>query len=84
MNRDKEVFDFLITFINSPEPELDQEYYQILNKYEKMFGHTVPREMFPDSITKDHIKNAMKICLDSKTDSLLELLGISFSNEYIY
>lgn len=84
MNMDKKVSEFMNAFISSPEPEIDQEYYQIEEQYNKLFGHTVPREMLPDSITMDCIKAAMKTCIENKKDSLFELLGVEINNEYLY
>ena len=63
MNMDKKVSDFMNAFISSPEPSIDHEYFQIEEQYEKLFGHTVPRAMLPDSVTMDRIKAAMKICI---------------------
>lgn len=84
MSIDKKVSDFMSAFISSPEPEIDHEYYQIEAVYSKMFGHTVPREMLPDSITMDSIKTAMKTCIESKQDTLFELLGVKINNDYLY
>lgn len=47
-------------------------------------GHTVPRAMLPDSISMDSIKNAMKTCIETKKDTLLELLGVELNEEYLY
>lgn len=32
-------------FLDTPEPNVDQEYYQIEEQYKALFGHTVPRAM---------------------------------------
>lgn len=84
MNIDKKVSDFMNAFISSPEPSIDHEYFQIEAQYEKMFGHTVPRAMLPDSITMDSIKAAMKTCIENKKDTLFELLGVEIKDEYLY
>jgi hypothetical protein len=84
MSIDKAVSDFMSAFISSPEPEIDHEYYQIEAEYSKMFGHTVPRAMLPDSITMDSIKTAMKTCIERKQDTLFELLGVKINNNYLY
>ena len=84
MIMDKKVADFMDAFINTPEPRVDQEYYKIEERYKAMFGHTVPRAMLPDSISMDSIKNAMKTCIETKKDTLLELLGVELNEEYLY
>lgn len=84
MNIDKKVSDFMNAFLDTPEPSVDQEYYQIEEQYKAMFGHTVPRAMLPDSVSLDSIKSAMKHCIENKNDTLLELLGVKLNNEYIY
>lgn len=84
MSIDKKVSDFMNAFLNTPEPSLDHEYYQIEEQYEKMFGHIVPRAMLPDSISMDNIKSAMKTCIENQKDTLFELLGVELNNEYLY
>ena len=84
MSIDKKVSDFMSAFISSPEPEIDHEYFQIEEEYSKMYGHTVPREMLPDSVTTDSIKAAMKKCIESGKDTLFELLGVEINNDYLY
>lgn len=84
MSIDKKVSDFMNAFLNTPEPSLDHEYYQIEEQYEKMFGHIVPRAMLPDSISMDNIKSAMKTCIENQKDTLFKLLGVELNNEYLY
>ena len=84
MNTDKKVADFMNAFISTPEPSIDQEYFQIEEQYKKMFGHTVPRAMLPDSITMDSIKAAMKTCIENKNDTLFELLDVIINDDYLY
>lgn len=84
MSIDKKVSDFMDAFLDTPEPNIDQEYYQIEEQYRTLFGHTVPRAMLPDSISMDSIKTAMKTCIENKKDTLFELLGVELNNEYLY
>lgn len=84
MSIDKKVSDFMNAFLDTLEPDIEQEYYQIEEQYKAMFGHTVPRAMLPDSISMDSIKSAMKTCIDNKKDTLLELLGVELNDEYLY
>ena len=53
-------------------------------QYFRQFGHGVPREMLPDSISTEQIKQAMKKCILSKKDNLFELLGIIINDNYLY
>ena len=81
---DKKVSDFMNAFLETPEPNIDQEYYQIEEQYKALFGHTVPRAMLPDRISMDSIKFAMKTCIENKKDTLFELLGVELNDEYLY
>ena len=72
------------SFLNTPEPKIDNEYYEIEEQYFRQFGHGVPREMLPDSISTEQIKQAMKKCILSKKDNLFELLGIIINDNYLY
>lgn len=84
MSIDKKVSDFMNAFLDNPEPNIDQEYYQIEEQYKALFGHTVPRAMLPDSISMDSIKFAMKTCIENNKDTLFELLGVELNDEYLY
>ena len=84
MNNEKKVSDFMNDFLNTPEPSIDQEYYQIEEKYKEMFGHNVPRAMLPDSISIDSIKTAMISCIENHDDNLFELLGVQLNDDYLY
>jgi len=48
MDKNKSVADFMNSFLNTPEPKIDNEYYEIEEQYFRQFGHGVPREMLPD------------------------------------
>lgn len=84
MDKNKSVADFMNSFLNTPEPKIDNEYYEIEEQYLRQFGHGVPREMLPDSISTEQIKQAMKKCILSKKDNLFELLGIIINDNYLY
>lgn len=84
MNNEKKVSDYMATFLGRPESEIDKDYYKIEEMYIKRFGHGVPRAMLPDAISLDEIKRAMKTCLESGEDKLMELLGVEINNEYLY
>ena len=76
MDKNKSVADFMNSFLNTPEPKIDNEYYEIEEQYF--------REMLPDSISTEQIKQAMKKCILSKKDNLFELLGIIINDNYLY
>ena len=71
MDKNKSVADFMNSFLNTPEPKIDNEYYEI-------------EEQLPDSISTEQIKQAMKKCILSKKDNLFELLGIIINDNYLY
>lgn len=84
MNKNKNVADFMNSFLKTPEPKNDNEYCEIEEQYYRQFGYGVPREMLPDSISTEQIKQAMKKCILSQKDNLFELLDIVINNNYLY
>ena len=85
MNNDKKIANLMNSFISQAPPStIDHEYYDIEEQYRNLFGHSVPREMLPDSITMEEIKDAMKKCIESKRDDLFQLLGVEINEEYLY
>lgn len=84
MDYNKSVADFMNSFLDTPEPKVDQEYYEIEEQYVQQFGHGVPREMLPDSVSLEQIKQAMKDCILSKSDTLFERLGVAINENYLY
>lgn len=84
MDNNKSVADFMNSIINGPEPEIDNASYEIEKQYIQQFGHSVPREMLPDSISMEQIKQAMKKCILSQKDNLFELLDVTINDDYWY
>lgn len=76
--------DFMKNITNATVPELDMEYQKIQDEYQKKFGHKAPRAMMSSAITEDDIKKAMRICLESGEDQLMELLGITIREDVLY
>ena len=70
--------------INKKHSEVDREYLKLLNKYREMFGKNVPTECLPSRITVNQIKQAMKECIETGQDSLLDILGVSIDDTVIY
>lgn len=40
-----------------------------------MFGHGVPREMFPPGISEEEIMKVVESCVQNKKDDLMKRLG---------
>ncbi len=76
--------EFLDAFKDFPEFEEDQEYFDVEMKYKELFGHLVPREILPSSVSSEQIKDAMKKSIDSGEDMVSEILHITLNDKYIY
>ena len=81
--RDK-VKSFMKYLINKKSTEVDKEYLDLLSKYRKMFGKNVPTECLPSRITDVQIKQAMKECIETGQDNLLDILGITIDDKVLY
>lgn len=81
--RDK-VKSFMKYLINKKGTEVDKEYLELLNKYREMFGKTVPTECLPSRITDVQIKQAMRECIETDHDNLLDILGVTIDDKVIY
>lgn len=49
-----------------------------------MFGKNVPTECLPSRITEEQIKQAVLECVETGTDNLLDILGVSIDDTVIY
>jgi len=76
--------DYMISLANQKTEKDDDEYMEIERRYVSAFGHAVPREMLPTSLSKAELLNAMKRCVDSNTDNIFEVLGIEINPEHLY
>lgn len=70
--------------INKKSTEVDKDYLDLLSEYRKMFGKNVPTECLPSRITEEQIKQAIKECIETGQDSLLDILGVSIDDTVIY
>ena len=70
--------------INKKSTEVDKEYLDLLSKYREMFGKNVPTECLPSRITEEQIKQAMRECIETGEDNLLDILGVSIDDTVIY
>ena len=52
----------------------DDERFELEQKYAAMFGHGVPREMFPPDISEDDIMKAVESCVQNQKDEVLKIL----------
>ena len=52
----------------------NDEKFSLEQKYAEMFGHGVPREMFPPSISEDEIIKAVESCVQNQKDELMKML----------
>ncbi|MCD8361498.1 MAG: hypothetical protein LUC98_00845 [Lachnospiraceae bacterium] len=84
MDKYKSVENFMNDFLDTPEPQIEKEYYEIEEQYIKLFGHGVPRAMLPDNIPIGTIKQAMMDCIQSQKDNLFERLGVTINDDYLY
>lgn len=78
------VKSFMKSLINKKSTDVDKEYLTLLSKYRKMFGKTVPTECLPSRITDTQIKQAMRECIETGQDNLLDILGVTIDNTVIY
>lgn len=78
------VKDYMKYLINKKSTEVDKEYLDLLSKYREMFGKGVPTECLPSRITDTQIKQAMRECIETGQDNLLDILGVTIDNTVIY
>lgn len=81
--RDK-VKSFMKYLINKNGTGVDKEYLELLGKYRKMFGKTVPTECLPSRITEEQIKQAMRECIETGQDRLLDILDVTIDDTVLY
>lgn len=78
------VKSFMKYLINKKSTEIDKEYLELLNKYHEMFGKNVPTECLPSRITDVQIKQAMKECIETGQDNLLDILDVTIDDTVLY
>jgi hypothetical protein len=70
--------------INKKSTDVDKEYLDLLSKYREMFGKNVPTECLPSRITDVQIKQAMRECIKTGQDRLLDILDVTIDDKVIY
>ena len=78
------VKSFMKYLINKKSTDVDKEYLDLLGKYRKMFGKTVPTECLPSRITEEQIKQAMLECIETGQDRLLDILDVTIDDTVLY
>ena len=78
------VKSFMKSLINKKGTEVDKEYLDLLSKYREMFGKNVPTECLPSRITDTQIKQAMRECIETGQDNLLDILGVTIDDKVFY
>lgn len=81
--RDK-VKSYMKTLINEKSTGVDKEYHELQKRYREMFGEPVPTEMLPSRITDEQIKQAMRECIDTGKNNLLDILGVIIDYKVLY
>lgn len=84
MDKTKNIMDFMNAFIDKPATAPNEEHLKIEKQYEVLFGHSIPREMLPSSISEEQLIAALKKCIETKTDALFEILRVKINYEHLY
>ena len=75
MMKDKILY-FMNKLIDEDINDFDNEKFELEQKYAAMFGHGVPREMVPPSISEDEIRKAVESCVQNQKDELMKILNV--------
>ncbi len=75
MMKDKILY-FMNKLIDEDINDFDNEKFELEQKYAAMFGHGVPREMFPPSISEDEIRKAVECCVQNQKDEWMKILNV--------
>ncbi len=75
MMKDKILY-FMNKLIDEDINDFDDKKFELEQKYAAMFGHGVPREMFPPSISEDEIRKAVECCVQNQKDELMKILNV--------
>ena len=67
---------FMHQLIDEDIKGFDDKKFELEQKYAAMFGHGVPREMFPLGISEDEIMKAVESCVQNQKDELMKILDV--------
>ena len=70
------MLDFMNKLIDEDIDGFDDEKFELEQKYTALFGHGVPREMFPPGISEEEIGKAVESCVQNQKDELMEILDV--------
>lgn len=74
----------LLEIIKNNQTSVDEEYIELFRQYQKMFGSAVPTEMIPDSISDEKLKEAVRKCVSTGNNTLLEDLDVEIDERRVY
>ena len=78
-------FDWFVNEQKSENPDnTSNEFNKLVEEYVQLFNRAVPREVIPDSISDEELSRALRKCIDSKEDTLLEDLNITLDENNLY
>ena len=82
---DKNTSDGLLdALFEIEEVNTDTSFYETKKRYEKLFGHGIPSEMLPNSISEKQLERAMKECIAGGRDDLFKRLGVETDDKWLY
>ena len=67
---------FMHQLIDEDINGFDDKKFELEQKYAAMFGHGVPREMFPPGISEYEIMKAVESCVQNQKDELMKILDV--------
>lgn len=76
MGMENKMLYFMNKLIDEDINGFDDEKFELEQKYAAMFGHGVPREMFPPGISEDEIMKAVESCVQNQKDELMKILDV--------
>ncbi|MCI9079101.1 MAG: hypothetical protein HFH68_09310 [Lachnospiraceae bacterium] len=71
------MLDFINQLIDEDIIGFDEEKFELEQKYAIMFGHGVPREMFPSGISENEIMKVVESCVQNQKDELLKIENLN-------
>ena len=76
MGMENKMLYFMNKLIDEDINGFDDQKFELEQKYAAMFGHGVPREMFPPGISEDEIMKAVESCVQNQKDELMKILDV--------
>ena len=73
-----ETLDDLFSDDSMPQTAVDEELFELCTEFENVFHRCIPREMMPLWVTDEKLKEAIRSCLQQKTQTSSEYLELKF------